>query len=403
MQAAHNKSRIKRIPSATKCAIAIQAITHQQTITEISKNFNCSRTTVHAQKNRAMEAAAKAFEEYDEEILFTIAVTKAFIHMMVVALFLICGSSYRGIMFFLESILGYSLSLGSVFNILDAAADKAEAINGAYDLSPIQSSAADEVFHRNQPILGIVDIESRYCALLAQSTDRDHESWAIHLLYLKARGYAPGTSIVDNAKGLIKGHEMVLPTTALRYDHFHIIRDLKDGARFLKNELASRTTETLKLVRRVEKTHDKKKKKALAAVSSNALAELTTLEQTYATFQLLTQWLQHDVLELAGYQPDERTKLYDFIVAEMALLAKQHPHRIGAIVTSLTHQRDALLDVANALNEPFAQLAAHYKVSIGAIWEVCYVARYGIDSCRYHERSSELETVIGKPSHEVIL
>ena len=269
-------------------------------------------------------------------------------------------------------------------------------LNGTYDLSPIQSSAADEVFHRNQPIFGIVDIESRYCALLAKSNDRDHESWAIHLFDLTARGYAPGTSIIDNAKGLIKGHEMVLPTTTLRYDHFHIIRDLKDCARFLKNELASRTTETLKLVRRVEKTHDKKKKKALAAVSSNALAELTTLEQTYATFQLLTQWLQHDVLELAGYQPDERTKLYDFIVAEMAVLAKQHPHRIGAIVTSLTHQRDALLDVANALNEPFAQLAAHYNVSISAIWEVCYVTRYGIDSCRYHERSSELETLIGK-------
>ena len=87
------KNPVKRISSATKCVIAIQAITRQQTITEISKNFNCSRTTVHAQKNRAMEAAANAFEESDEDILFTISVTKAFIHRMVVALFLICGSS----------------------------------------------------------------------------------------------------------------------------------------------------------------------------------------------------------------------------------------------------------------------------------------------------------------------
>ncbi len=90
-----------------------------------------------------------------------------------------------------------------------------------------------------------------------------------------------------------------------------------------------------------------------------------------ATFQLLAQWLQHDVLALAGYQPEERAKLYDFIVVEMPLLAKQHPHRIGAVVTSLNHQRDALLDVANALNDRFAQLAAHYKISISAIWDVC--------------------------------
>jgi hypothetical protein len=297
--------------------------------------------------------------------------------------------------------LDYSLSLGTVFNILDAAADKAAAINEAYDLSAIQSSAADEVFHRNQPILGIVDIESRYCALLAQSDDRDHESWAIHLLYLKARGYAPNASVVDSAKGLIKGHEIVLPETALRHDHFHIIHDLKDCGRFLKNQVASRTTQTLKLVRRAEKAQDAKKKETCAAASSSALAELSAWEQTYVTFQILAQWLQHDVLQLAGYQPDERAKLYDFIVAEMTVLAKRHPHRIGAIVTSLNYQRDALLDVANALNEQFAQLAERHKISISAIWNVCYTARYGIDSCRYHEQSSALETIIGDKYEEI--
>jgi hypothetical protein len=76
------------------------------------------------------------------------------------------------------------------------------------DLSLIQSSAADELFQRNQPILGIVDIESRVCALLAQSNDRDHESWAIH--YLQARGYAPDTGVVDSAKGLISNQAQLL-------------------------------------------------------------------------------------------------------------------------------------------------------------------------------------------------
>jgi hypothetical protein len=157
MKTAHNESHINRIPSATKCAIALQAISRQQTITAIAKEFDCSRTTVHEQKNRALEAAAHAFEETDDETLFMISVTKSWIQKIVVALFLICGSSYRGVMSFLESILDYSLSLESVFNILDAAADQAVAMNAAYDLSSIQSSAADEVFHRNQPILGIVD------------------------------------------------------------------------------------------------------------------------------------------------------------------------------------------------------------------------------------------------------
>lgn len=188
MKTANQKCHVKRIPLKTKCEMALQAIGGQKTITELSKNHQFSRTTVHAQKRRALEGVANAFSETDEDVLFTIAVTKSFIRSMVVALYLGCDSSYRGIMFFLESLFGYSISLGSVFNILDVTADKAASINGAYELSAINSSAADEVFHRNHPMLSIVDIESRFCALLAKANDRDHETWGIHLLDLQARG-----------------------------------------------------------------------------------------------------------------------------------------------------------------------------------------------------------------------
>jgi hypothetical protein len=398
---AFQKIPANRIPSARKCAMALQAISRQQTITEISRNFHCSRTTVHAQKNRALEAAANEFKDAGDEPLFTIAVTQSFIHQMVVGLFCICNSSYRGIMSFLKSIFDYPVALGSVFNILDAAADKAAALNTAYELSPIRSSAADEVFHRNRPILSVVDIESRFCALLARADDRDHETWGIHLLDLQARGYAPDTSIVDSAKGLIKGHADILPKTTLRHDHFHFIRDLKDCARYLKNQVASRTTATLKLVRRAEKERDAQKKKTRDAAASIALTELGVLEQTYATFQLLAQWLQHDVLQLAGYAPEVRAMLYDFIVSEMSIIAGRHPHRIDAIVTSLHCRRDALLDVADALNDQFAQLAAQFRISIDTVWNVCYTTRYGIDHCAYHDQSSALESLIGEKSDEI--
>jgi hypothetical protein len=129
---------------------------------------------------------------------------------------------------------------------------------------------------------------------------------------------------------------------------------------------------------------------------SIALTELGALEETYTTFQLLAQWLQHDVLQLAGYAPEVRAMLYDFIVSEMSIIAGRHPHRIDAIVTSLHFRRDALLDVANALNDQFAQLAAHYKISINTIWDICYTARYGINSSNYHDKSSALEVVVGE-------
>jgi len=201
MKTTASPSPVNRIASGTKCAMALQAIRRQQTITEISKNHHCSRTTVYAQQTRALDAATKAFDETDEEVLFTIKVTKAFIHMVVVALYLLDGPSYRGIMFFMETVLGYPIALGSIFNILDVAADKAKPLNDSYGLCAIQSGAADELFHRNQPILSVVDIESRFCALLAQSDNRDHESWAIHLLDLQARGYAPAPALSMTPKG----------------------------------------------------------------------------------------------------------------------------------------------------------------------------------------------------------
>jgi hypothetical protein len=375
--------------------MAIEAISREQTMTAIADKFNCSRTTVHEQKNRALNAVTSSFEEAGEGVLFTIPVTREFIRKVVVALFLICGSSYRGIVYFLSCIFGYHIALGSVFNILDGAADNATQVNESYDLSTIKTSAADELFHRNAPILGVVDIPSRFCALLAKADDRDHHTWEIHLYCLQQRGYAPVCCIIDEAKGMTKGYELVLPDTKLRYDHFHFIRDLKDVSRFLKNGIASQTTQTLKLFQRAEKAQDEQKQKTWRAAFTLALTELSALEETYKTFQTLSPWLQYDVLQLAGHPPAERAMLYDFIVTEMERLAAQHPHRISAIVISLHHRRTALLDVADALNTRFAELATLHKVSLNSIWAVCYITRYGMESCHYHEESARLETEIG--------
>ena len=401
MITAHKKNREKKLPAAKKSTIALQAIQNKLTISEIAREHACSRTTVYKQKEIALTAANNAFIEHVDEVLFYIPVTQSFIHSVVIALFLICGSSYRGIMFFLKTIFNYSLSLGSVFNIIDEAACKAASINESYDLSSIQTSAADELFHRNKPILTVVDIESRFCPLLVNADDRDHETWGIHLLDLQARGFAPTTSILDGAKGLIKGHEIALPETILRHDHFHFISDLKDCGRFLTNQMASSTTAVIKLFNREEKARNAQKKKEFSDALSDALTTLNGLETTCERFKLPAQWLQYDVLQLAGHPPEDRTMLYDFIVSEMTALASLHPHRIDAIVTSLNYQREALLDVANALNTQFLQLAKHFNVAVETIWAVCYTARYGMDSCKYNERSSALETLIGEQYDEI--
>jgi hypothetical protein len=401
MITAHKNNHAKSIPADRKLNIALDAIRRQETITDISKRYDCSRTTVYKQKDTALVAANKAFEQDNEEVLFYIPVTKSFIEQSVISQRLICEASYRNIMLYIQTMYNYTLSLGTVFNILEAAVDKAILINQSYDLSLIKDSAADELFHWGKPILATVDIPSRFCASLEKAHCRDHVAWGVHLLDLIAQGYAPETTIIDGAKGLIGGHQEVLKSTVLRHDHFHMIKDLMHCARYLTNKEASAVTAALRLYKKANKGRDEEKKQKFNDAWNASLLELDVLEETQKSFKLLSQWLQHDVLQLAGHPPKIRAELYDFIVTEMMAIAIKHPHRIDDIITSLNNQREALLDVANALNMKFEQLATQHKVPIETIWDVCFSARYCIDSVKYHEASCKLESLLGLKYEEI--
>ena len=401
MITAHKKNHAKRISGQTKLDIALQAIRRKNTVTEISRQFDCSRTTVYKQQDKALDAANKAFDKDDEEVLFYIPVTKSFIEQSVVSLRLICESSYRNIQFYIQTMYNHSVSLGSVFNILDDASDKADPINQSYDLSPIKDSAADELFHWGSPILASVDIPSRFCTLLEKADSRDYETWGIHLLDIIEQGYSPDTVLIDGGKGLLKGFEEVLPKTTLRHDHFHIIMDMKDCSRFITNKEASAVTVALNIDKRVNKCRDEEKKQVLIEAWDSALSELNILEDTRKMFNLLSNWLQYDVLQLASHSPETRAELYDFVVAEMETRALKHPHRIGDIVTSLKNRREALLEVSIALNKKFVALASQYNVSIETIWAICYSARYDIDSVKYHETSCKMESLLGLQYEEI--
>jgi len=397
MITAHRKNHTKQhLSKESKRDMGLKALKGNFKISDIAQQHHCSRTTVYAQKEKVLSAVNQAFEEDDSEVLYHIPVTKAFIKQVVLSLFLICQSSYRNIIFFLQSIFDYSLSLGSVFNIIDSAAETAKRINDDYDLSPIKTSAADEIFHRNKPTLAVVDVDSRYCAMLKNADTRDHEAWGIHLLDIQPQGYAPDVTIMDSAKGLIKGHEEVMPNTIRRHDHFHMIKDLKDCSRFLKNREASSITAVLKIMKKVDKARDEitrqRQQKALAI----AMDELEVLEGVRRQFNCLSQWLQFDILQLAGSEPETRAMLYDFILDEMYVLAQIYPHRISSIVTSLKTQRDALLDVAHTINIEFEKLANIYHQPIERLWDICYAMRYSIDHHFYHEKTTEIEALVGE-------
>ena len=54
-------------------------------------------------------------------MLFELAVTRAWLHQVIVELALICHSSYRGVVEFLRDLLGVPVSVSTVHDVLEAA------------------------------------------------------------------------------------------------------------------------------------------------------------------------------------------------------------------------------------------------------------------------------------------
>jgi len=390
------------IPSNTKRNIALEALSSSKPISHIAEDYNCSRTAVYTQRDIAIQATNEAFKDKDDSaVLFYIPVSKHFIHQVIVALLVVCKSSYRDTQLFLQTIFNYDVSIGNITNVISDAARTAATINSSYDLSIIETSASDEIYHQNKPILVTVDINSRYCAQATRMNSRKQDDWSLCISAMTDQNYNPTTVVVDSAKGMTNGYAEILPQTVLRYDHFHIIKAMFETKRYLNNKLASSQTKLEKLNNKLSHIKDEVKITKICQAIKSLSENVITLTTVHAAFSLLVNWLQHDVLQLAGYEIAKRSELFDFIVGELERLVKLHPHRVDAIVKSLKYQRDNLLEVANTLNAEFAMIAKEYHVGIDHLWEMCYLTRYSYSSPAYHSLTNKFEVIMGEAYDEI--
>ena len=79
--------------------------------------------------------------------LFQVQVTKRWLRQVIVALALMCRSSYLGIIEFMRDLLGWPICIGTIHHVLHAAVEQAGVINGTQDLSRIRTGLHDELFH----------------------------------------------------------------------------------------------------------------------------------------------------------------------------------------------------------------------------------------------------------------
>jgi hypothetical protein len=349
--------------------LAVEALAAARPITQLAQDYQVSRKFVYRQADKAEQALTEAFAPdlpADDRVLFWLPVTAAWLKRLILALLLVCHSSYRGVYELLRDLFHYPLSLGSIHAVARAAMGRARARNGQQDLSAVGIGAHDELFQTRQPVLVGVDVASTYCYLLSLEEQRDGETWGVRLLELRDRGFAPQAIIGDGGSGLHAGQDLALPATPRRGDVFHVFHEVGPLVTFLENRAYQALEACVKLEHKQARS-ERRQGRRDGSVSQKlrharpAAAAAVALAGDVAT---LAGWLRRDILALAGPCHAERCALYDFVVAELRARAPQCPHRLGPVCTYLANQRAAVLAFAQQLDADLATVAADFQVSV---------------------------------------
>lgn len=356
----------KELRSEKRREVAVQILAGAQPVTDLARELQVSRKFLYQQVHTADEALQRAFDPpaAADDVLFYLPVTRAWLHQLVLALVLICRSSYRGVVAVLRDLFDYQMSLGTVHNIVHSGVEPARAINRGYHLAGVRIGAHDEIFQAGDPVLVGVDTRSTFCYLLSPEEHRDSETWGVRLLELADRGFGPDAVIADGALGLRAGQELALPGVPCHGDLFHLLRDLTEVVTYLERRAYKMIDSCAELER--ERATRRLQGKPLHGVGQRlrqAVPECDSAMALYSNVDLLMRWLRHDVLALDGPCYAHRCDLYDFVVAELQLRVDLCPHQLKPIWRLLKNHRDRFLAFAQRLDEELGRLASEFQVS----------------------------------------
>src|SRR3954470_16034989 len=150
---------VRPLPEGDRKDLTIQALAGSETVSDLAAQHGMSRKFVYRQAHKARAALDDVFSPAvrNDEVLSELVVTKTWLRQVIVGLPLICRSSYRGVVEFLRDLLGLSVSLGHVHDVLQGATRQASAVNAEQDLSGIRVGLHDEIFQGATPVLAGVD------------------------------------------------------------------------------------------------------------------------------------------------------------------------------------------------------------------------------------------------------
>ena len=93
-----------RLPGNDRKDLAVSALARSATVSDLAARHGVSRKFVYQQTHKARAALDDAFTPItrDDAVLFELTVTRPWLRQMIVGLALICHSSYRGVVAFLQ-------------------------------------------------------------------------------------------------------------------------------------------------------------------------------------------------------------------------------------------------------------------------------------------------------------
>jgi hypothetical protein len=325
-------------------------------ITQLAHDYDVSRNFVYQQAAKAEQALDAAFTSTDPDpdahrVLFHLPVTKAWLQQLTLGLVLICHSSYRGVVELCRDLFDYSLSLGTVHNFIHRAVAAARRCNAAHALHHVRIGAHDEIFQADAPVLVGVDVDSTYCYLLSPEEHSDADTWAVRLLELQQRGFAPDATIADFATGLRAGHEQALPDVPCRGDVFHALHKVSAAVTFLDSQAYAAIAVHSQWEQRQASYQRRRGRKDPTVAQHVSKARQTEAQAIRLAEEvaLLAQWLREDILAVAGADSSGRAELYDFVVAEWGQRVPLCDQHLRPIWTFLQKKRTELLAFVVAL------------------------------------------------------
>jgi hypothetical protein len=386
--------------------LAVQALARSATVSDLAARHGTSRKFVYQQMHRAGAALDDAFLSAapDEEALFALAITKTWLRQVIVGLALICHSSYRGVVEFLRDLLGISISVGTVHQVLQFVTQKAGVINRDQNLSDIRVGLHDEIFHDGKPVLAGVDAASTYCYWLVAAQHRDADTWGVHLLDATEQGLKPDYTIADAGQGLRAGQKAAWDSTPCHGDVFHIQRQCEGLANMLSRLAKGATSRRKVLQAKIERDAGQRgPDDELASQLALARQAETKAHGLARDIRTLIQWLSHDVLALAGPMLATRQVLFDFVVEELSYREVEDARRIRPLRVALQNQRNDLLAFAGVLDAKLATIAQTHAIAGPLVREACLLHRLSSTSSAYWQGWNQLRAKTGHKFHTLFV